>query len=124
MPCRFVTCEREHPKLWALVKLIMKDGRRAVPWSRARLFQTMTMAQALHAVPDEHAEEDPMAQVTVVAEANLHIGEAIARLQKSQAHLADCERAMKDFQRHVKDPDLVSKTAKLTSGLTRQLCPQ
>jgi hypothetical protein len=79
------------------------------------------MAQALHAVPDEHAEEDPMAQVTVVAEANLHIGEAIARLQKSQAHLADCERAMKAFQRHVKDPDLVSKTAKLTSGLTRQL---
>ena len=55
------------------------------------------------------------------AQLQIVVALAIARLQQSQAHLADCERAMKDFQRHVKDPDLVSKTAKLTSGLTRQL---
>lgn len=40
-------------------------------------------ARTLHEIPAEGAEEDPFAEATVVDEANLKIGDAIARLQKA-----------------------------------------
>ena len=65
----------------------------------------------------EGAEPDPMAAPEVVDEAQLRLGDALARLHKARNATATARKELDKFLRFVKDPDLERKLGLLVSWL-------
>ena len=75
------------------------------------------MAAHLHKIPPEGAEVDPLADPEVVDEANLKLGDSVARLNKAQDASATAKKELDKFQKFVKDPDLERKLGLLNKGI-------
>jgi hypothetical protein len=79
------------------------------------------MASHLHKIPAEGAEVDPLADVEVVDEAHLKLGDSVARLTKARNASAIARKELDKFLRFVKDPDLERKLGQLNKDVDYHL---